>query len=185
MLRTGQRSMRAVRTGLVWLAALAAGACSLSLDGDHFLEDPDAGPGDARAPDRPDADPPEDDPDPDGAATCGETCETGDNCDLHCPDRACPCRLDCDATGGTCKPKCEHHDCAIDCRRVDTCEATCKDSDCTIDCTGARDCDRVKCEDGSGCLLDCSGTGSCAFEECDGEVISCPGSRLACDRACP
>ena len=185
MLRTGQPSMPAVRTGLVCLAALAAGACSLSLEGDHFLGDPDAGRIDARAPDRPDGDPREDDPEPDGAATCGESCASGDDCDLHCPDRACACRLDCDGTGETCKPKCEHHDCTIDCRQVGTCEASCKDSDCTIDCTGAGECDRVKCEDGSGCLLDCSGLGSCDFERCDGEVTSCPGERLACNRACP
>lgn len=175
--------MRAVLTGLVCLAASAlAGACSLAVDGDHFLADP-ASP-DAGA-DRPDsgADPPDAEaPDPD--PTCGETCP-GDDCDLSCPSGGCACELDCAATSGKCKPKCEHRDCAIDCRQVDTCEVSCKDAGCDIDCTGADHCDHVKCEEESGCLLDCSGAERCDFERCDGEVTSCPGDLLACNRACP
>lgn len=181
------------------LAALAAaGGCSLSLDGDHFRGDPevpaDAGAGgsaiDASDPEhsRPPRDPdaaPEADAAPDPADTCGETCVAGD-CDLHCPDQDCDCELDCAATSSTCKAKCEHEDCAIDCIEVDKCEAGCKDSTCTIDCTGARECDHVKCEEESGCLLDCTGAERCEFERCNGEVVtSCPGDILACNRACP
>lgn len=177
--------MRAVRIGLACLALLA-GACSLSLDGDHFLGGgSDGGPGsppDARAPDRPgpDAAVREDDP----PATCGESCGDGD-CELTCPDRPCDCQLDCDATADTCKPTCEHHDCAIDCRQTGKCEARCKYSNCTIDCTNARECNHVKCEGGSGCLLDCSGAERCEYDACDGEVTSCPGGLLACNRDCP
>jgi hypothetical protein len=183
--------MPAVPIGLVCLAVLAAAGCSLSLDGDHFRGDPDTGAAarfDASAPDPsgdgdgPDPDPPGgDDTDPDA---CGETCPGG-NCDLACPERACDCELDCAATFDTCKAKCERHHCTIDCRQVDRCEAVCKDSRCTIDCTGARECDHVKCEEDSGCLLDCTGTDRCGFDACDGEVTSCPGDKLACNRACP
>jgi hypothetical protein len=175
--------MRAVPIGLVCLAALAAAGCSLSLEGDHFRGDPDdsaAARIDARAPDPP-GDGDETDPE---AATCGEACPGGD-CDLTCPERACDCELDCAATFKTCKPRCEHHDCTVDCRQVDRCEALCKESRCTIDCTGARECDHVKCEEDSGCLLDCTGTDRCGFDVCDGEVTTCPGDKLACNRACP
>lgn len=162
----------------------------MSLDGDHFLGDPDAGPAgrlDARTPGSGQDDPPPDPPDDDGDdddTDCGDACLGGD-CALACPERACDCELDCAATFKTCKPKCEHHDCAIDCREVDSCEAVCKDADCTVDCTGARECDHIKCEDGSGCLLDCTGAEECAFDVCEGEVTSCPGDRLACNRPCP
>lgn len=168
--------MRAApRLVLVWLLA-GATACSLSLDGDHFLgddpaaeQDPDAGrrPGAGSGPGRADARAPdsEDPGDPD-AAPAGE-----------------PDVISCEEA--TCKPKCEHRDCAIDCREVDKCEAACKDATCTIDCTGARECNHVKCQEGSGCLLDCSDTEKCGFDDCDGEVTSCPGDLLACNRPCP
>jgi hypothetical protein len=165
--------MRAAPIGLVCLAIAAA--CSLSLDGEHFVGQApasDGGPADASTPE--DRDP----------ATCGETCAE-DHCELSCPDRACDCALDCAATGEVCKAKCEHHDCTIDCRQVDRCEASCKDADCTVDCSGARECTHVKCEDGAGCTLDCSGAEACQFDACDGEVRSCPGGLLACNRACP
>jgi hypothetical protein len=139
--------MRAASIGLSCLALLA-GACSLSLDGDHFLGGSDGG--SAAAPD-----PPHD----------GE--------ELDCP------------AGGTCKQECER-DCDIDCRNADRCEATCKhSSSCTIDCTRARECDHVKCEEDSGCLLDCTGAERCHFDACDGQVTSCPGGLLACNRDCP
>jgi len=171
--------MRAARIGLASLA-LVAGACSLSLDGDHFLDRSDGGPApDATAPGRADAS-----SSGDSAATCGDTCGGHDDCELTCPDRACECELDCPTSGG-CKPRCEHHDCDIDCRQADKCEATCKDSSCTIDCTGARECDHVKCEEESGCLLDCTGAERCRFDACDGQVTSCPGGLLACNRDCP
>ena len=184
--------MRAAPIALVWLAPLVC-ACSLSLEGDHFRGDSpsderDGGGGggsargDARAPGQPD---PEADGAPEAADTCGETCPGGD-CDLSCPARPCDCELDCAATFKTCKPKCEHRsDCAIDCRQVAKCEASCKYSNCSIDCTGARECNHVKCDGGSGCLLDCTGAERCEFEDCDGPVTSCPGGILACNRDCP
>ena len=156
--------MRAARIGLVLSAALAA--CSLSLDGDHFRgdpADPDAGSAasvDARAPEH--SRPP---PDPDAAPE-----------DIH---------LECVAPTDSCKPRCEEESCTIDCRQADSCEAACKQATCTIDCTGARHCDRVKCEEDSGCLLDCTGAERCGFDRCDGEVTSCPGDLLACNRDCP
>jgi hypothetical protein len=158
----------AARFALVWLAAIA-GACSLSLDGDRFRggdpvagDEPDAGrrPGHERA----DARAPESD-DPDAAPPAD------------------PDLLTCDEE--TCKLKCEHRACTIDCREVDTCEAGCKDATCTIDCTGARECNHVKCQEGSGCLLDCSDSERCGFDDCDGEVTSCPGDLYACNRPCP
>jgi hypothetical protein len=143
--------MRAARIGLV-TAALLAGACSLSLDGDHFRGGSDGGP-----------------PSPDARAPAPRE----------------PEELDCADPEETCKPHCEHRRCVIDCREADRCEASCKDARCTIDCTGARECDHVKCEEGSGCLLDCTDTERCGFDACDGEVTSCPGGTVACNRDCP
>ena len=143
--------MRAARIGLASLA-LVAGACSLSLDGDHFRDRSDGGPAspDARA-----------------------------------PEPREPEHLDCGDSADTCKPTCEHHPCDIDCSQIDKCEAICKDARCTIDCTDTRECDRVKCEEGSACLLDCTDAEHCHFEHCDGQVTSCPGGILACNRDCP
>lgn len=185
--------MPAARIGLVWLAAIAS-ACSLSLDGDHFrgeprAADPDAGSvvggGGPDARDREDATPP---PDPDAAPEPGDSCrETcgDDDCDLRCPEGECECTLDCAATSGTCKAKCDHRDCAIDCHEASRCEAGCKNADCTIDCSGAGECDRVKCEKDAGCLLDCNGADTCGFDVCEGEETSCAGGVLACNRDCP
>lgn len=158
--------MRAARIAFVCLAA-AAGACSLSLDGDHFRNgadepaDPDAGVSHAAdAGDREDSRPPRADAAPDADFECA-------------------------AVTGPCKPKCEMDECVIDCSEAETCEPECKDATCTIDCTGANHCDRVKCSEGSACLLDCTGAEHCRFEHCDGQVVTCPGDVLACNTACP
>ncbi len=165
-LRSPVGSLRAAPIAFVCLAAVA-GACSLSLDGDHFRNDadrpavPDAGlSGAPDARDREDSRPPRADAAPD-------------------PD------FECAAATGPCKPRCEMDDCVIDCSEADSCEPSCKDATCSIDCTGADHCDRVKCEDGAECLLDCTGAEHCRFEHCDGEVVTCPGDVLACNTACP
>ena len=158
-------SMRVAPIGLIWLAVVA-GACSLSLDGDHFRDqtpdpgDRDASPGSSDARDPEGSRPPRADAAPE-------------------PD------FECASASDTCKPRCEEDDCVIDCRQADTCEAHCKEATCNIDCTGAERCDRVKCEDDSECLLDCTGADVCGFERCDGELSTCAGGVLACNRDCP
>ncbi len=178
---------------LAWLSV--ASGCSVWLDGERF-DDPsgsggegsrgDAGRGSARADaavDAPDAGGSAPDA---GPAVCAEVC-SGDDCELHCEGpEECACQLDCAATDGKCKPRCEARDCAIDCRGVDKCEPECRHgSSCTIDCTDANNCEKVKCADSSGCLLDCTRSNNCEFDECRGEVTSCLGDVLACNRDCP
>jgi hypothetical protein len=143
--------MRAAPVALLWLVF---GACSASLDGDHFRADP---------------------AEPDGGAPHG--------IDARAPGRA-PDH-ECVAPTDTCKPECEDDDCLIDCRHASTCEPRCKQATCDIDCTDALACDHVKCEEDSECLLDCTGAERCGFEKCDGEVTTCPGGVLACNRECP
>lgn len=185
------RAPRLCAAAIAWLAV--APGCSVWLDGERF-DDPSGGeqgsrsdagrsPGaDAAADAPPDAGAPE----PDAQPVCTERCPGGD-CELRCEGPAgCACQLDCAGTDGKCRPKCEREDCAIDCRDVNNCEPECRrGSTCDIDCTGANNCEKVKCADSSGCLLDCSGANNCEFEECRGEVVSCPGDVLACNRECP
>lgn len=194
-----------VRRGYLALTAaafVAMAGCSLWIDGERFADSlPDAAPGQGSEPDAgsrgPGIDAAVEPADPDaapaecsaGCADCGDGCCTetcAGDCQLECDSSDCECNLDCAATSGVCDVKCKKADCSIDCRQVDECKPKCEmDSSCTIDCTGAGKCDKAECTHGASCLLDCTGADSCRFMRCEGELTSCPGDILACNRECP
>ncbi|HWM88406.1 MAG TPA: hypothetical protein VNO33_21270 [Kofleriaceae bacterium] len=119
-----------------------------------------------------------------GEGCCTETCGNGP-CDLRCERTDCHCELDCAATQDMCNARCDKASCTIDCSDVNNCHPRCKEGDCEIDCSGANNCDKAECTDGAGCLLDCTGANNCRFERCEGEMTSCAGDILACNRDCP
>jgi hypothetical protein len=75
----------------------------------------------------------------------------------------------------------------VNCHETNECNATCKSgSVCEIDCKDANECQsKIRCEDGAECLLDCTGAVECGFDQCEGNLQSCEGDIMVCNRACP
>jgi hypothetical protein len=75
----------------------------------------------------------------------------------------------------------------VNCHETNECNATCKSgSTCEIDCKDANECQsQIRCEDGAECLLDCTGAVECGFDQCQGNLQSCEGDVMVCNRPCP
>lgn len=115
--------------------------------------------------------------------------------------------LDCNGASGFCVGRCPEGTCSLDacntgvsfaqvldgataevaCTGTETCLVECRDpgTRCDVDCTGAGICAIERCEDGAACLADCTGAESCGITTCAGELQTCPGDIVVCNRPCP